>query len=728
MKKIAILGGGVGAMSAAFELTNRPDWRQDYEVTVYQLGWRLGGKGASGRNAQYGQRIQEHGLHVWMGFYDNAFRTMQRCYEELGRPPSAPLSTWEDAFKPSSRVVLNEFVDGQWVEWPLTMPVNSGVPGEGGKLPTPWEFVEMILQWVVEAVVGPNHEAGIEAILERLKGGGELPDEIAAGAEAVGQIDDSHPERARLRAWLAEHLFNAREFVHGAIGGEKPKSGSAHSELLGWLDKFLDRLKKAVEGWMEAHVDVRRLFILADFGIAAVRGMLADGVLENGFTAADRWEYREWLKRHGAADVTVSSAPVREIYDLCFAYEDGALDKPNLAAGTALEIALRIAFTYKGAVMWKMQGGMGDVVFGPLYQVLRKRGVRFEFFHRVQRLEVSEDGVHIEAIRMERQVDLAEGVETYEPLVDVKGLPCWPAEPLYEQIAQGKELKRLGINLESRWSGWKSVGERRLARGTDFDDVVLGISLGALREICAELIESEGRWRTMVERVGTVQTQAVQLWLDQSIDELGRRDEGVVAGTYAEPLDTWADMSELLPREDWGPDDPPKTILYLCGPKRGGDGPPPDDTGYPETQRKRFRLLAETWLSSNTARILPTGGSMGNPAGLDWQHLHVVEPATGRARLAQQYFRVNIDPSEHYVLSLAGSTEARLPADDPHFENLYLAGDWVRTGLNAGCVEAAVMAGLAAAAALMRRPVGITAWPELKNEVTPTNDSGDQDG
>ena len=59
--KVAVLGGGVSAMTAAFELTDTQELRDKYDVTVYQMGWRLGGKGASGRNAEYGERIEEHG-------------------------------------------------------------------------------------------------------------------------------------------------------------------------------------------------------------------------------------------------------------------------------------------------------------------------------------------------------------------------------------------------------------------------------------------------------------------------------------------------------------------------------------------------------------------------------------------------------------------------------------------------------------------------------------------
>src|SRR4028119_2363332 len=103
--KIAILGGGMASLATAFSLSdpNNPKHEQ-YDITVYQLGWRLGGKGASGRG-QYA-RIEEHGLHIWMGFYENAFRVIQTCYEELKRPPHTPLATWEDAFKQHNLIVI----------------------------------------------------------------------------------------------------------------------------------------------------------------------------------------------------------------------------------------------------------------------------------------------------------------------------------------------------------------------------------------------------------------------------------------------------------------------------------------------------------------------------------------------------------------------------------------------------------------------------------------------
>src|SRR5437016_4040129 len=100
-------------MSAAFELT-RPEQHGRYEVTVYQVGWRLGGKGASGRGPA--GRIEEHGLHLWMGFYENAFRLMRECYAELKRDPvRCPIADWQDAFVPAPFAgVTDRTPDGQW--------------------------------------------------------------------------------------------------------------------------------------------------------------------------------------------------------------------------------------------------------------------------------------------------------------------------------------------------------------------------------------------------------------------------------------------------------------------------------------------------------------------------------------------------------------------------------------------------------------------------------------
>src|SRR5688572_3165460 len=91
----------MAGLAAAWALSAE-ECRDDFEVTVYQRGWRVGGKGASSRGVN--GRIEEHGLHVWLGYYDNAFRLLRDVYEELDRAstdPSCPILFWRDAVAPS---------------------------------------------------------------------------------------------------------------------------------------------------------------------------------------------------------------------------------------------------------------------------------------------------------------------------------------------------------------------------------------------------------------------------------------------------------------------------------------------------------------------------------------------------------------------------------------------------------------------------------------------------
>src|SRR5262245_62028245 len=127
--KVAIVGGGCAAVATAFELS-RSELRDRFRITIYQQGWRLGGKGASGRGPA--NRIEEHGLHLCMGFYENAFRMMRECYAELGRDPAkCPIANWSDAFVPAPFVgVTDTLSDGRWVAWKGLLPAVDGMPGD----------------------------------------------------------------------------------------------------------------------------------------------------------------------------------------------------------------------------------------------------------------------------------------------------------------------------------------------------------------------------------------------------------------------------------------------------------------------------------------------------------------------------------------------------------------------------------------------------------------------
>ena len=98
---------GPRGLAAAVRLTEADPDR--YDITIYQMGWRVGGKGTSGyrrwlppgSNVPVWNRIEEHGLHILFGFYDEFWAVIRRCYEELGRPSQHPWRRWR---RPSSRV------------------------------------------------------------------------------------------------------------------------------------------------------------------------------------------------------------------------------------------------------------------------------------------------------------------------------------------------------------------------------------------------------------------------------------------------------------------------------------------------------------------------------------------------------------------------------------------------------------------------------------------------
>jgi uncharacterized protein with NAD-binding domain and iron-sulfur cluster len=141
-------------MAAAWDLTS-PDNDDPCDVTIFQMGGRLGGKGASSRNVQpgYRNRIEEHGLHLWLGYYENAFRMVRTCFDELrdarnharqrrrDLPPEIrahldrePFDNWNwlSAFERANLVGLADNSTGDWVPWVASFPEYVHAKDEEG--------------------------------------------------------------------------------------------------------------------------------------------------------------------------------------------------------------------------------------------------------------------------------------------------------------------------------------------------------------------------------------------------------------------------------------------------------------------------------------------------------------------------------------------------------------------------------------------------------------------
>ncbi len=760
-KKIVVLGGGLSGLSAAYELTDYPGWKDLYEVTLYQFGWQLGGKCKTGRGRM--ERIEEHGIHVFLGFYNNAMRMIRQAYAEREKfrkiTDPAPFLTWESLFHKQSSVLLPFFSKKthKWENYNLIFPENPDVPGIG-EAPTEQVNIKKMILLALEMLMGSPYQqpAGcigrIRAAFMRWIWKKESTDQIYTPKfkaenhayppwweDLKQEVKKHHGHKG-----LPEHvqfLHHAKKLAHElpeskdhavAVTNATVDTGHPHENIAHLLFGFLSGLEKRIAPYLGADSRLEMFWMFAQVGYYNYLGLQSIYNKTTGtydFDSINDRDYRAWLIQLGAPDEVAWSPPVKDIYTLVFAYPaSGDTTQPGLiAAGTALMGAMLIILGYKGSVMYRFKGGTADVVVSTIYEVLKERGVHFKFFHEVQHVAYSE-GDEIESMTIGEQIRLKDPEAQFHATNLIKGLHCWAAHPFWRWDSLSRqidpedlaELQKGNVNLQSAWSGWKNRRVHTLEKGKDFDQVVLAISIAALKDICPDIISKRPAWSDMVNNVQTIQTQGVQLWVKKSLAELGmdlpalgmQVDDMPILDTYNNPINSYADMTELLKWEDWSAvPDKPRSLAYFCGPlSENGPIPPYTDTDFPLRQQTRVKEMTTQWLQDNAGFLWPTGTTHENPDGFDLDLL--ADPsgkpgATGLEKLNEQFYSANIDPTERYVLSLPGSGKYRLKTDQSGYKNLFLAGDWIDSGYNMGCAEVAIMSGLLAAQALRTNAYGL---------------------
>jgi uncharacterized protein with NAD-binding domain and iron-sulfur cluster len=697
-RKIAILGGGVSGLAAALELTGYHGWQDLYEVTIYQVGHRLGGKCATGRGPH--GRIEEHGIHILQGWYDNCFRLMREVYEErkrYGLARESPYQKFEDALAPDNSTIMTEYsvAEGRWSHHVYNFPPNDDAAGERRSL-SPWENLLKLVSLGADLLLGMI-SGGVETLPDRLRRR-VLPraqtERLLRALTAIASRRGSDVEATR----LLRVLLRMVRAVIKPLFAERLPAGAVLRKQLTLLEMFL---------------------------------VVCDGLLSDVYDEATRTfdfdklsplDFREWLARNGASRHVLRSATVRFLYTGTFASLGDDNRSGRIDAGLALRVML-LAAGYKGGFVFKFRAGTGDTMVMPIYEVLKHRGVQFKFFHKVGRI-VPGVGGFIDAVTVAEQVALK--VPEYDPAVFVGEIRAWPAEPRYEQIVD-EQVARLhagSVDLESPWAIWDDFANHTLKRGRDFDDLVLAIPIEALKTICAEVILRDARWQAMVQHVRTVQTWSVQLWLEPTLRKLGffpetwglPRDAQPQTVVYATPLYAWADMTRVLKHEAWDPGHCPGSLFYFCGVAENGETlpAPPSDHGFPKRERERLLRATEEWLRRNAHYFWPNAVRQEPPWGFDLDLLFDPEGHVrhGIARLDTQVIRANPEPSARYTLALPGTAKYRLRTDESGYENLYLAGDWINFGLNVGHIEGAIVSGVQAAQAARSR-LGCTGHREL---------------
>lgn len=705
-RRIAILGGGVGALSAAFALSELDPTGKHYEITLYQLGWRLGGKTANGRNAAYGQRIEEHGLHIWAGFYENAFTILRAALKALGRPAGSPQATIEQAFERQNQVFMTERHGDAWLPWPVWFEPDADpdlYPGRDSIFAAADDIMpptEVLLRRAFASV-----EYNYIYYKEHWTG-----DPEAEGRRAIDMLPESL--RRQIDAMLGGLAAPNLLMLVAKLLLERLAANPLSEEIRFATLIVLDILLKAVQHELRVPTierGFRRYLLMLDLTLRVTIGIIKNDGLRHGLHVLDQFEFQEFLAHAGPIEPTEQSVLVESLYDYAFGYAAGT--KPSMSACGSVQGLLRMFLTYKGGFFYKATAGMGDTICTPIYLLLKQRGVKFAFFSEVTSLTPDAAGFAVETIGVTQQVALAAGRAEYDPLVTVKGLECWPSEPHWDQLEDGAALAAAGVDFEDvlghRWTGVP----RTLRRGVDFDEVVLGISLGSLADLCAPLIAVKPVWRDMIANLATTRTQAFQLWMtDERVDmggpytapvippplpkmpPRGPEKLGPIVTGYQKPFDTYADMSHLIPVEDWPTPGGPKSVAYFCSVLADSA---PGEQGAADALVKANAI---EWIETQLQTLWPNVFSNGQ---MDWSKIWCKDLLVGQARFDEQFWQANINPSERYVLARPGTLQYRIAPGASGFENLFLAGDWTKVpDINAGCVEVAAMSGLMAASAL----------------------------
>jgi len=621
-------------------------------------------------------------------------------------------------------------VDGQvvWERWPLFFPPLQGTPGDGKPFPTLPEVLILALHSLKAFLLhlgktfmgelsSPAGDSWFKRLMHPFEMLGSKPNVNFEGwLEEFTSLRKTKARTSTINEWLQKlskqssiHFIDRSIRIFGGLLVSpiwKSTKRSFYSALYTLLSKLQQNLHSNIfdkNDGLERYMGKRRRAIFYfDIALATTKGLIQDILKpECDFESIDHLEFISWLSTHDLHPSSAWCVPLRNYYDMGFAFEDGVRhrQKATSSAGVALQILLMILFSSKGSTFWDIRPGLGDAVFSPLYQVLKARGVRFAFFHRVKNLGLCSEKKQIATIEVSRQVAISDIQKEYDPLVRIGNLECWPSEPLWEQIQRGNQLKQklnqTGLTLESSWCHQET--ERLLLRkGKDFDLVVLGIPIAALPAICSELRIHNEAWHTMLDKIKTVQTQNVQLWFNRSHESLGANFT-TPSMTFALPFGSWYDGSFILEFDNHKAP-VPKGLSYFTATLPEAPSSIPRDSTFPAAMKARQMKQFRKWLETQAQGLWPEAYDQNGTFYWDW--LYDFGETQGPDRLSNQFGSVNIDPSERYTLSAPGYVSYRLAPSDSKFDNLILTGDWTLNFINAGNFEASLQSGLLAAQAI----------------------------
>ena len=716
-EKVVILGGGPSALAAAYYLGRQVD---RYDVELYTLGWRLGGKCAAGRNMEVHDRIEEHGLHAFVGFYENGFRTMREAWTDAGLQIQVGCAPFNyeagegpvaGAFIGCDRVGVFEKYECDWRYFSTPQTFNGKIPGEvpeGGEDPKPnvGHVVSSALRRVAhDTEVILRHGRVQEDRFEAQK-------EPSLWTRIVADVKDFVDVGPRKLIDALEDLVGYVEELAIESIAHEIESGSVLFRSIAWmLELVRSGLRTVLGDWMKDEPEVYFVWQGLDILITLLVGIIHAKTVD--FDDLDHHDMRQWLLDNGMDPRNKDAAAITQVYETLFAHGHTAYPD-KLAAGVGLRWFVLVSFLYRGYPAYYFKYSCPQTMVTPYYLALQKFGVKVHFFHEVLDLEIEGSGDErtLSAVKMRVQATTKDGTP-YDPFVRIPGnppaIPSWPTTPKFDTLEQGDELARRGIDLESPWSGWEGVAEKRLELGKDFDHCILGIPVSVFPAITKQLTDPASpshaqQWTDMVAGMKVIQTISAQLWFREPMEQLTTNPYGMLT-SYALPEPSMGDFTHLLQWEPWAElADGPQSVAYHTGSLvaiTAAQGYPADaPPSWPREETGRWRTMFADWLRENYAGMYDRVASYEDMMDA----LACAEDLQGEARLATQYFNISVHPSDHYVLSQPQAMDLRLGQAESYVQGLFLCGDWTRTDLNCGCVEASTQSGMLVSRVLSNEP------------------------
>ena len=646
------------------------------------------GRAASSRGVH--GRIEEHGLHVWLGYYDNAFRLMREVYDELDRPttdPECPIADLARRVRPAGRVGRRGPRGGRLAALGRDLRPNDQRAGAPTRPGAPLS----VAAFVRSGRCGCCSTSRVVAAADERR--------VPAGVVLSASPEPPPARERRSPAGRRSACCARREIAAMVAAVEAIRLLEAALPRGGPLAATVARVPRGHARGLGARSARRRRRPPA-CRARRPRGHLLPGRHPRRAARDPRLRAPSTTRtsatgsrRHGARPETLESPLVRGMYDLVFAYEDG---DPRSAA------VLRRA----GPVP-----GRQDVLRLPGIDLLADAGRAWATScsppstRRCGRAGCgsrsstgsTDCASSATAARSTPSPRARRGWprrDDYDPLMRVERAALLPSAPLAEQLADharpGPRV-RTGLIAAPRSAGparRRGLRRRRARHVARHGPIVL-----------PELIERSPRWRAMVDHVATVATQSLQLWLRRRESELGLaasgRDGQRLRARRSTPTPS---MTPPARARGWAARTAPGDARLLL--RRAAGAAPTADPQAAERRRARQRGRASStplrrhfWPARRARR------------GFRWDLLCGEGDGGGERTAGQPVLDAPTSTRPTATCSRCRAARPRLRADESGYDNLVLAGDWTNCGLNAGCIEAAVMAGTAGGQRGARAPL-----------------------